>query len=145
MKYISFTTGATKFLCLNDALNSMLVQYFFTSTEEGGYVFGSVCLSVCPSDYSQTCERILTKFFGGVGHGSRTKWYKFGGDPDHGSDLGVQSPKSGSSKSAEVCSLSIFLVNLVSTTGPSFLTAQTDMTHLSVWVYLHQIKSFLCF
>ena len=34
--------------------------------------FGSVCLSVCPSDYSQTCERILTKFFGGVGHGSRT-------------------------------------------------------------------------
>ena len=33
----------------------------------------SVYLSVCPSDYSQTCERILTKFFGGVGHGSRTK------------------------------------------------------------------------
>ena len=40
---------------------------FITSAEEGGYVFGavclSVCLSVCPSDYSQTCERILTKFF----------------------------------------------------------------------------------
>jgi len=36
-------------------------------------VFLFVCLSVCPSDYSQTCERILTKFFGGVGHGSRTK------------------------------------------------------------------------
>jgi len=33
----------------------------------------SVCLFVCPSDYSQTCERILAKFFGGVGHGSRTK------------------------------------------------------------------------
>ena len=44
-----------------------------TSAEEGGYVFGAVCLSVCPSDYSQTCERILTKFFGGVGHGSRAK------------------------------------------------------------------------
>jgi len=43
------------------------------SAEEGGYVFGSVCLSVCPSDYSQTCEQILTKFYGGVGHGSRTK------------------------------------------------------------------------
>ena len=56
-----------------------------------------VCLSVCPSDYLQTCERILTKFFVGVGHGSRTKWYNFGGDPDHTSDLGVQSPKSGSS------------------------------------------------
>ena len=70
----------------------------------------SVCLSVCPSDYSQTCERILTKFFGGVGHGSRTKWYNFGGDPDHASDPGVQSPKSGSSGSAEVCALWAYLV-----------------------------------
>ena len=65
----------------------------------------SVCLSVCPSDYSQTCERILTKIFGGVEHGSRTKWYNFGGDPDHASDAGVQSPKSGSSGSAEVCAV----------------------------------------
>ena len=52
-------------------------NHIVTSAEEGGYVFGSVCLSVClsvcPLDYSQTCERILTKFFGGVGHGSRTK------------------------------------------------------------------------
>jgi len=37
------------------------------------FVCLSVCLSACPSDYSQTCERILTKFFVGVGHGSRTK------------------------------------------------------------------------
>jgi len=44
-----------------------------TSAKEGGYVFGSVCLSVCPSDYSQTCEWILTKFFGQVGNGPRTK------------------------------------------------------------------------
>ena len=42
-----------------------LGQKFVTSAEEGGYVFGSVCLSVCPSDYSQTCERILTKFLEG--------------------------------------------------------------------------------
>ena len=84
-----------------------------TSAEEGGYVFGSVCLSVCLSDYSQTCERILTKFSVGVWHGSRTKWYNFGGDPDHASDPGVQSPKSGSSGlpcSAEVCSLWVHLV-----------------------------------
>ena len=47
-------------------------QYLPPPTE-GGYVFGPVCLSVCPSDYSQTCERILTKFCGGVGHGSRAK------------------------------------------------------------------------
>jgi len=71
----------------------------------------SVCLSVCPSDYSQTCERIFTKFFGEVGHGSRTKWYNFGTDPDHASDLGVQSPKSGSSGSAEVCALWVLLVD----------------------------------
>ena len=91
-----------------------------TSAEEGGYVFSSaclsVCLSVCPSDYSQTCERILTKFSVGVGHGSRTKWYNFGGDPDHASDPGVQRPKSGSSGlpcSAEVCSLWVHLVEIV--------------------------------
>ena len=89
--------------------NWMPCQHFITSAEEGGYVFSSVCLSVCPSDYSQTCERILTKFFGGVGHGSRTKWYNFGGDPDHASDPGVQSPKSGSSGSAEVCGLWAYL------------------------------------
>ena len=84
------------------------------------FVCLSVCLfvslSVCPSDYSQTCERILLKFFGGVGHGSRTKWYNFGGDPDHASDPGIQSPKSGSSGSAEVCSLwvhSCFQLSLV--------------------------------
>ena len=69
-----------------------------------------VCLSVCPSDYSQICERIVTKFFGGVGHGSRTKWFNFGGDPDHASDPGVQSPKYGSSGSAEVCALWVLLV-----------------------------------
>ena len=70
----------------------------------------SVCLSVCPSDYSQTCERILTKFFVRVGHDSRTKWYNFGGDPDHASDPGVQSLKSGSSGSAEVCAVLAYLV-----------------------------------
>ena len=86
-----------------------------TSAEEGGYVFGAVCLSVCPSDYSQTCERILTNFFGGVGHGSRTKWYNFGGDPDHASDPGVQSLKSGSSGSAEVCGLWAYLVGTLNT------------------------------
>jgi len=57
-------------------MTAVIAIYFnvniFTFAEEGGYVFGAVCLSVClfvclsvcPSDYSQTCERILTKFFG---------------------------------------------------------------------------------
>jgi len=55
----------------------------------------------------------VTKFLGGVGHGSRTKWYNFGGDPDHASDPGVQSPKSGSSRSAEVCAVWAYLSCIV--------------------------------
>ena len=79
------------------------------------FLVRSVCLSVYPSDYSQTCERILTKFFGGVGHGSRTKWYNFGGDLEYASDPGVQSPKSGPSGSAEVCALWMHFLFLMST------------------------------
>jgi len=62
----------------------------------------SVCLpvylSVCPSDTAdnwKVCERILTKFLGGVGHGSGTNEFNFGDDPDHRPDPGVWSPKSG--------------------------------------------------
>ena len=76
------------------------------------FLVRSVCLFVClsdsPSDYSQTCERILTKFFAGVGHGSRTEWYNFGGDPDHASDPGVQSPKGGGLCSLSTSSLKCF-------------------------------------
>ena len=53
----------------------LFIYDVITSAEEGGCVFGAVCLSVClsvclvvclsvcPPDYSQTCEQILTKFF----------------------------------------------------------------------------------
>ena len=54
----------------------------------------SVCLSVCQSDNWKSCERIMTKFLGGVGHGPVTKWLNFGDDPDHRPDPGVRSPKS---------------------------------------------------
>ena len=56
-----------------DCLNVINRYYLRRSSAEVMFLVRSVCLSVCPSDYSQTCERILTKFFGGVGHGSRTK------------------------------------------------------------------------
>jgi len=52
-------------------------------------------LFVCPSDNLNSCERILTKFIGGVGHGPGTKWLNFGDDPDHHLDPGVRSLKSG--------------------------------------------------
>ena len=51
--------------------------------------------SVCPSRNSKSCERILTKFLGGVGHGPGTNEFNFGDDPDHRPDPGVRSPKSG--------------------------------------------------
>jgi len=54
-----------------------------------------VCLSVCPSDNWRSCERILTKFLGGVGHGPGTNDCNFGDNPDHRPDPGVRSPKSG--------------------------------------------------
>jgi len=65
---------------------------------EGGYVFGSVCLSVYPSDNWKSCERILTEFLGGIGHGPGTNEFNFGNDPDHRPDPGVRSPKSGFSR-----------------------------------------------
>jgi len=59
------------------------------------FYFGLFCLFVCPSDNWKSCERILTKFLGGVGHGPGTMWLNFGYDLDHRSDLWVRSPKSG--------------------------------------------------
>jgi len=58
------------------------------------YVFTSVFL-VWLSDNWKSCERILTKFHGRVGHRPGTKWLNFGDDLDHRPDPGVRSPKSG--------------------------------------------------
>jgi len=51
-------------------------------------------LFVCPSDNWKSCERILTKFLGGIGHGPGTNEFNFGDDPDHRPDPGVCIPKS---------------------------------------------------
>jgi len=55
----------------------------------------SLCLSVCPSDNWKSCERILTKFLGRIGHGPGTNEFNFIDDPDHRPDQRVRSPKSG--------------------------------------------------
>jgi len=52
-----------------------------------------VCLSVCLSDIWKSCERILTKFLGEMGHGPGTNEFNFGDDPNHHPDPGVRSPK----------------------------------------------------
>jgi len=49
----------------------------------GLFVCFSVCLSVWPSDNWKSCEWILTKFLGGVGHGPGTNEFNFGDDPDY--------------------------------------------------------------
>jgi len=51
----------------------------------------SVCLSVHQIT-EKSCEWILTKFLGGVGHGPGTNQFNFGYDPDHRLDPGVRSP-----------------------------------------------------
>jgi len=48
------------------------------------------CLFVWPSDNWKSCEQILTKFLGRVGHE-----INFGDDPDHCPDPRVRSPKCG--------------------------------------------------
>jgi len=58
------------------------------------FLVPSVCLFVCPSNNRKSCERILTKFLGRVGHGPGTKEFNFGDDPDHRPDPGFRSPKS---------------------------------------------------
>ena len=75
----------------------MIYDGYIITSAEGGYVFTSVCLFVCLSVRritAKSCERILTKFLGGVGHGSGTNEFNFGDDPDHRPDPGVRSPKS---------------------------------------------------
>ena len=49
-----------------------------------------VCLFVCSSDNWKSCERIMTKFLGGVGHGPGTNEFNFGDDPDNRPEPGVR-------------------------------------------------------
>ena len=65
-------------------VSSHITSHFITSTEEGGYVLTSVCLSVCLS-----VRRITEKVVNG------TKRINFGDDADHCPNPGVWSPKSG--------------------------------------------------
>jgi len=122
------------------------------------FLIWSVCLSVCRSVRRITRKlvgRILTKFFVGVGHGSRTKWYNFGGDLDHASDPGVQSPKSGSSGLltncvmrclAEVCTLWVYLVTHVSSPWYSQYFPNTSPTEnvQSVMDLCYRSSCFTC-
>ena len=60
----------------------MIEDYYLLG--KGGYVFGSislsVCLFVCGQHYSKSYERIGMKFYGGVLSSARKDWLNFGGD-----------------------------------------------------------------
>ena len=62
-------------------LNSVQDYYLLG---KGGYVFGSVglsvCLFVCRQHYSKSEEWIGMKFYGGVLGSTMNNWLNFGGD-----------------------------------------------------------------
>jgi len=79
-------------LTVTQGLNYCSPHYYLRRRRRLCFYFG---LFVCLSDNLNSCERILTKFLGGVGHGPRTNEFNFGDDPDHRPDPWVRSPKSG--------------------------------------------------
>jgi len=100
-----------------------------------------VCLSACPSDNWKSCERILTKFLGGVGHGPGTNEFNIGDDPHHRPDPGVRSPKSGFTAGLSImlafggslCFLSISSVSCVSSTKYSAVFCSTTFQRWQVY------------
>ena len=107
-----------------------------------------VCLSVRPSDNWKSCERILTKFPGGVGHGPGTKWLNFGDDPDQRPDPGVRSPKSGFtgwSNRYLVDSDKIYIANLHCKNHSAILLCWRSAEVCALWVLLvHSFITWQC-
>ena len=80
---------------LDDYLKSYnnLCRLLPSPKKEVMFLLRYVCLFVCPSDNWKSCERILTKFLGGVRHGpSRDQWTHFWWRSP--SSSGSRSPKS---------------------------------------------------
>ena len=82
--------------------NCIMVHYKYSllrpPKKEVMFSLWSVCLSVGLDNW-KSCERILTKFLGGVG----TNEFNFGDDPDHHPDPGVRSgSRSGSGKNCHI-------------------------------------------
>jgi len=55
---------------------------------QGGYVFITICLSVCQQLSAKTSKPICMKFSGTVDNGPMNNWLNFGGDLDHCLDTG---------------------------------------------------------
>ena len=113
----------------------------------GLFVCLSVCLSVYPSDNWKSCERILTKFLGGVGHGPGTNEVSIVDDPHHYPDPGVRSgTRSGSGKNCHnsimlafgggLCSLSTSSFFLLSIFRRIKSNIYVQVRHTRCWVWM---------
>jgi len=97
----------------------------------------SVCLFVCPSDNWKSCEQILTKFVGGVAHGSGDQGDKFWWQS--GSPSGFRNPKSGFtglSKKSLVDSDQSCIANLHCKSHSSILLCWRSVEVSALWVLL---------
>ena len=69
-------------LRLSFAYSSVKAHYYYLRRRRLSFHFGlSVYLSVCASDNWKSCERILTKFLGGLAHGPYQRvqfWWRSG-------------------------------------------------------------------
>jgi len=70
-------------------------HYSLPPPKEVMFLVRSVCLSVGFGYNWKSCEQILTKFLGVIGHDPETNEFNFGDDSNHRPDPRVRSPKSG--------------------------------------------------
>ena len=86
--YLHLLTGCFMKISLQsselNALKIIFYVYHYYLLGKGGYVFGSVglsvCLFVCRQHYSKSYERIGMKSYGGVLGCTVKNWLNFGGD-----------------------------------------------------------------
>ena len=87
--------GCITVVLYGNSLTVMFLLFSYRRRRRLCFHFGLfVCLFVSPSDKWKSCEQILAKFLGGVGHGPGTNEFNFGDDPDRCPDPGVRSLKS---------------------------------------------------
>ena len=97
LKYhnISLILSSTRRSHYQTSISLILKTYYYLRQRRLCFWFSLfVCLFVCLSDDWKSCERILTKFLAGIGHGPWNDGFNFGDNLDYRPDPGVRSQKS---------------------------------------------------
>ena len=97
LKYhnISLILSSTRRSHYQTSISLILKTYYYLRQRRLCFWFSLfVCLFVCLSDDWKSCERILTKFLAGIGHGPWNDGFNFGDNLDYRPDPGVRTPKS---------------------------------------------------